>query len=86
MKAPKDRAFEAGEDSGGEQRGHRGEASARTGLTDLMHPTYRKTTARQCGIHFRDAERQHVAGVARPSHALGQPAKFGQIGCGNGRM
>jgi hypothetical protein len=86
MKAPKDRTFEAGEDSGGEQRGHRGVASAWTGLTDLMHPTNRKATARQCGIHFRDAKRQHVAGVAGSSYVLGQPAKFGQIGCGNGRM
>jgi hypothetical protein len=57
MKAPKDRTFEAEKDSGGEQRGHRGVASALTALTNLMHPAYRKAAARQCGIDFRDAER-----------------------------
>jgi hypothetical protein len=86
MKAPKDGTFEAGEDSGGEQRGRRGVAAARTTLADLMHRTYRKAAARQRGIHFRDAERQHVAGVAAPSHALGQPTKLSQIGCSNGRI
>ena len=86
MKAPKDRTFEAGEDSGGEQRGHRRVASARTALTDLMHRAYRKAAARQRGIHFGDAERQHVAGVTAPSHALGQPTKLSQIGCGSGRI
>jgi hypothetical protein len=84
MKAPEDRACEAGEDSGGEQRGHWGVAAARTTLADLMHCAYRKAAARQRGIHFGNAERQHVAGVAAPIHALGQPAKLSQIG--NGRM
>ena len=85
MKAPKDRTFEAREDSGGEQRGHRGVAAARTTLADLMNGAYRKATTRQRGIHFGDAERQHFADIMGTGHMFGQPAKLGQIGCGNGR-
>jgi hypothetical protein len=51
-----------------------------------MDRTGREATARQRGIHFRDAERQHFAGFMGPRHTLGQPAKLGQIGCGNGRI
>jgi hypothetical protein len=50
MKAPKDKTFEAGEDPGGEQRAYRGGASARTGLTDLMHPTRRRTPEKDARI------------------------------------
>jgi hypothetical protein len=51
-----------------------------------MHRAYRKAAARQRCIHFGDAERQHVAGAAAAGHALRQPTKLSQIGCGNGRM
>jgi hypothetical protein len=57
MQAPEDRACEAGEDSCGEQRCHRGVASAWTALTNLMHRAYCKATTRQNGIHLGDAER-----------------------------
>jgi hypothetical protein len=72
MKAPKDRTFEAGEDSGGERGVHEiSEGGPRGCYAPVAASQGRRPAARH---DFRDAERQNVAGVAGPSHARGQPA------------